>query len=385
MDAEKLVSAVERFFLDLIGTVAPGAVLIVTVMSLRTIQIGSLTLAIPTTTGGWALFILGSYVIGHAIASLGANVVAPVAARIAAGFRKVPGLKKLVPRIIVSEQETLDRISKRSSFAALVRRVAQSQGQPVPSITGDDVRPYRNVAMTIAADEKPTVLRLMFLSLLNLGIASVLWLIGFGWMALAILDGMNATSIPAAAPVIARGAGAFLVFVIVSVPFLERRFQFYSSSMHLPFDAAVAKATDKPVADSPEVAGGAKPIVYLAGGLRTDWQSRVVQAQPRLDFLNPRLHGLTDPAAYMDWDLSAIRKCDIVFAYMESTNPGGYALAAELGYAKALGKMTIVVDERSGADSTFRHYWSLPRAAADVVFDTFDEGLSYLRAKTALM
>jgi len=40
-----------------------------------------------------------------------------------------------------------------------------------------------------------------------------------------------------------------------------------------------------------------------------------------------------------------IRECDIVFAYLEASNPVIINIALELGFAKGLGKVTILVNE----------------------------------------
>jgi len=37
------------------------------------------------------------------------------------------------------------------------------------------------------------------------------------------------------------------------------------------------------------------PLVYLAGGMRSNWQQRVRQALPHLMYMDPRDHGFTVP------------------------------------------------------------------------------------------
>lgn len=87
-----------------------------------------------------------------------------------------------------------------------------------------------------------------------------------------------------------------------------------------------------------------KKIVYLAGGFRSGWQAKVKSKLPSYIFLDPSQHNIEDPAEYTRWDLNAIRQSDIVIGYMESTNPGGYSLALEIGFARALGKTVLLVD-----------------------------------------
>jgi nucleoside 2-deoxyribosyltransferase len=86
--------------------------------------------------------------------------------------------------------------------------------------------------------------------------------------------------------------------------------------------------------------------VYLAGGMRSGWQETVMAACPGVEWLDPRTHGLRDPKEYTAWDLQAVRDADVVFAYLEKSNPYGFNLAFEVGYAHALGKPIIFVDEK---------------------------------------
>jgi nucleoside 2-deoxyribosyltransferase len=87
---------------------------------------------------------------------------------------------------------------------------------------------------------------------------------------------------------------------------------------------------------------------------------------------------LNNPKLYTTWDLHGVKQCDILFGYMEEINPSGYGLAAEIGYAKAMGKTIILVDERSVVDDAFKYKYAFIHNIADVVFDNLDEGMEYL-------
>lgn len=86
--------------------------------------------------------------------------------------------------------------------------------------------------------------------------------------------------------------------------------------------------------------------VYLAGGMHSGWQNTVVDAigQQAL-FLDPRSHALKTPRRYVERDLELVRRSDVVFGYLEKSNPSGFGLAVELGYARALGRKIILVNE----------------------------------------
>lgn len=100
-------------------------------------------------------------------------------------------------------------------------------------------------------------------------------------------------------------------------------------------------------------------------------------AVPQFTFFDPRTHpAMADEALYTLWDLEAIRQSDLVFACLEATNPSGYGTALEVGYARALGKHIIVVDE---LDEKRKRYLGMVRASANVVFKTLEDGIAFLK------
>ncbi len=120
--------------------------------------------------------------------------------------------------------------------------------------------------------------------------------------------------------------------------------------------------------------------VYLAGGMRGAWQDQVKAACPGLVFSDPRAHGLAEPRDFTAWDLHHVRQSDAVFAYMSEDNPSGFGLALELGYAKALGKLTVLVDEKSPHDAAFARYFAIVAAATDVGKSSLSDGIAFLQS-----
>lgn len=119
-------------------------------------------------------------------------------------------------------------------------------------------------------------------------------------------------------------------------------------------------------------------IVYLAGDMRSGWQDRLKSLLPSdVETIDPRSHGLTDPAAYTRWDLDGVRRAAVVVAYMDPSNPAGFGLAIEAGYAYGLGKSIIFVDQM-GADWRSR-YFDMLRQIATVV-PTFEAAAELLGA-----
>lgn len=116
-------------------------------------------------------------------------------------------------------------------------------------------------------------------------------------------------------------------------------------------------------------------VVYLSGGTHTDWRERVKKECPGHIYLDPTQHGLEDPKDYAPWCLAGIEKADIVFAYLEATNPRGFNTCFELGVAHASGCGVIVVDEKFHDDARML---SLLRATVPV-FRTLEEAISMLK------
>jgi nucleoside 2-deoxyribosyltransferase len=119
------------------------------------------------------------------------------------------------------------------------------------------------------------------------------------------------------------------------------------------------------------------PIIYLAGGFRSGWQQIVRRALPCWEVMDPSEHGLAEPSHYTDWDLRAIKQSDYVLAYIERNNPAGYALALEVGYAKALGKTILLVEEHDTEDR--RKYFEMVRQVADYRCETLDAAIHQLQ------
>lgn len=117
--------------------------------------------------------------------------------------------------------------------------------------------------------------------------------------------------------------------------------------------------------------------IYLAGGFRSNWQSEVaVRLSNLYELIDPSVHGIQDPAEYTKWDLDAIRQSDIVLANMEASNPGGYSLALEVGFAKALGKRIYMVDLIEAP--SVRRYFEMVRQCSERVFPTLNAALDHL-------
>lgn len=121
--------------------------------------------------------------------------------------------------------------------------------------------------------------------------------------------------------------------------------------------------------------------IFLSGGFRSNWQNIITENyKDNFIFFNPREHGIADPYQYTVWNIHFIKQCDILFAYMEETNPSGYGLAFELGLAYGLNKTIILIDERSIKDPIFSNYFRILHQPSSIVFDNIEDGVKYLAA-----
>jgi hypothetical protein len=123
-----------------------------------------------------------------------------------------------------------------------------------------------------------------------------------------------------------------------------------------------------------------KQKIYLSGGFYSNWQKIIIDSlKNKFIFYNPRVHEIKNFSEYYVWDTLYVRQCDILFAYMEKENPSGYGLSYEIGLAKALNKIIILVDDRSKTDVIFEKYFRIIRASADIIFDNIEDAIIFLK------
>jgi nucleoside 2-deoxyribosyltransferase len=119
--------------------------------------------------------------------------------------------------------------------------------------------------------------------------------------------------------------------------------------------------------------------IYLAGGLRSGWQDTLKGLYPQFEFISPldKDDKSMNVYEYGNWDLHYIKQCDLVFAYMEKTNPSGIGLSCELGFAYGIGKTVITCLE---PDNEFIKdgYLQFIKKVSHIVYDNFDIAIKYL-------
>ena len=117
--------------------------------------------------------------------------------------------------------------------------------------------------------------------------------------------------------------------------------------------------------------------VYLAGGMsfHNDWRDSIIKENPKIKFLDPRNSGSNYELNYTMYDIYCIKECDVLFAYMDKTNPSGYGLSVELGLAFGLRKFIIFVD---CTDLNRKKYFGMHRVMANKVFTDLPSAINFL-------
>ena len=106
---------------------------------------------------------------------------------------------------------------------------------------------------------------------------------------------------------------------------------------------------------------GRVPVIYLAGGMKGDWQDQVMASVKGAIFIDPRKHGLSTEAEYTAWDLAGVDRADAILGFMNDGNPGGAGLAVEFGWGAARGKHLMLVEQGAYAQ---QRYFGMVRAVA---------------------
>lgn len=391
MKAGDFVEALERFFIDVVGTVLPGLAMMVGICYVTNKPFISFSEVLLSRNSEyeWVLLLGFSYILGHGVASLGGRIRKRL--ENVSRSKLVRKNKEWLLSFVLPEKELSERLAQDPIFKAFLGALLKR----IPSLAAEasqvaNYRTWRNLALSIAQEHSHLVYRFTFLSLLNLGIATVLISTNLAWLGLRLVKYLGAS-------VDVIGFNLWLPIMLIAAPlFWERYYYFARIAFQLPISMAIAKLalqTPRPsiepasdVKDSSfmPLTGGQRLRVYLAGGFQSGWQDTVMRAVPSLDYFDPRSHGLKSKTEYTAWDLEAIRRSDCVFAYLEATNPGGYALALEIGFAKALGKFVILVDEKSSADEQTARYLEMLKETSEVPFTALQEGIEFLKQYTKL-
>lgn len=120
--------------------------------------------------------------------------------------------------------------------------------------------------------------------------------------------------------------------------------------------------------------------IYLAGGLRSGWQDKLKELLPNIELISPldKDDKSMNVYEYGTWDLHYIKQCDLVFAYMEKTNPSGIGLSCEIGFAYGIGKTVITCLEPNN-EHIKDVYLQFIKKVSHIVYDDLDSAVKYLK------
>lgn len=370
MQADKLMAALERFFFDIVGWLIPGSLLLAGLWGIfGARKVLGIPFAPPTTTAAWWFFVAVALVVGNGLATLGEVItVGPTIGLLSLWRRLLKTKTEKVQKSPFVRPSDLDARLTASPAA----RVILNHFLPAAEASEVSASDLRNIAMTIIPDDdKATTVRFMFLALMSQGVATVTLLLTV--VALIALPTM-------------RDWRPILLSTVITWLFIRRRFEFFTRSRSLPFSMGAAQIGIQQPGGEAAGPAAAKGIesVYLAGGHGKSWRDRVTSAVPVLTYRDPSVHEIIEPRTYTAWDLEAVRRSDVVLAYLDKDNPSGYGLAVEVGYAAAAGKHVIFVDEKSASNEKVARYLQIIHQTANVSFAGLDEALEYLK-RLALM
>ena len=114
--------------------------------------------------------------------------------------------------------------------------------------------------------------------------------------------------------------------------------------------------------------------------MRGNWQQKVIDKVPGHQYLNPKDNSFDlgwKLNEFGTWDMAHVRMSDLVFGYMERTNPGGTGMACEMGYGFGLGKTVILCLEKDNETQKDR-YLEFMKKVAHITFDDFIMSIDYL-------
>ena len=123
-----------------------------------------------------------------------------------------------------------------------------------------------------------------------------------------------------------------------------------------------------------------KTKIYLTGGYKSNWQEKFKYLTNfKFDIYNPREKEFNnnervviDLTEYGAWDLHHIRMCDVVFVYLERTNPSCIGAVIEAGYAKGLGKTVVTVLEKQHEFIEDR-YLEFIKKVSDITYENLND------------
>lgn len=235
MDSENILAALDKFFLDFIGLVLPGAVLILGFWEIfnKPVFFG-LSSIIPSDLGGWIVFISVCYAAGHLIGSVAETIyipliVYPISTAIIRIRKRLND--KFQPSYFMPEPMLAELSMDQPSFAQAYKYL-YGESLVDNKKTNRLFRDIRSAIMSlIRPSDRSTVVRFMFIALFNLGVSTSIVILICTWVVISLLQrffpGQSISPIP-------LNVYFAVVLLVSSIFFIERYFRYFARSLRTP-------------------------------------------------------------------------------------------------------------------------------------------------------
>lgn len=242
MKSSDIIEALERFFLDIIGTIIPGFSFLCGIWLILKLPTTLLEISLvpPDNLFESVIILTFSYIAGHFVISLGHVTSTLLFDSIA---DKLSGFKKFRNKFphFISNSKLMEEIFVSKTYLEFNNTIKQKYGfDKSISEKSSDVRSLRNIALSTVPVDGHVIHRFMFISLFNMGMSIniicllVVYVINkiahiipnyhcYSYMDLIYL------------------ALSILISLMVSFLFLERRYSFYKRAMNTPFSMALMR------------------------------------------------------------------------------------------------------------------------------------------------
>ena len=231
MKGNELVDFIEKFYLDIIGIVVPGAFfmfLFLSVCPFHECVSFFLNFAKSNTAIFAFAFLVASVVIGHILKTVGGYLFLPLFCGLCKLFKK--NIPHVIPSAAVCHSELIEQLQKRIEVIEF-RRVfseALKHDLGVANISTEDFHSLRNIALSVKPESNQLVYKFMYTSLMYLGIATGL-LLNYPFIIARITPFCSFLDL----------LGFSLAWVILCSVLLFEHFESHRRAMYVPFSSAL--------------------------------------------------------------------------------------------------------------------------------------------------
>ncbi|MFT2722393.1 hypothetical protein ACMT4L_20595 [Deinococcus sp. A31D244] len=232
MDLEKGITALEKFFLDVIGQVIPGGILIFGLLHLYNPSIlPYYMLNIKISTATWLILLALMYSTGYVVSSL---------SKVTIYFANL--IRKLIKKKQIDENSIADLIIGEEVY----KKVIVGFGFD-PANRSRAVRDARNAILSgVSFEDNYLIRRFTFIALFNVGIATSLSIT----LILSFIDYVLANFTNVDFGLFFFDPAIMWGMVVGIIAFCDRYFDFYVRSMRTPFSIARSKVYIEPAVGS---------------------------------------------------------------------------------------------------------------------------------------